>query len=123
MVRPAAAQAARAAAARPVVKLVGSPVVAAERAALQADVAAQEESRADAAVVAAAETSDAAVLNCDDRRSHRTLNPRSSFYPPISVFRLLAQSPCARPAALTLSRERGNREPDTAKAPIDRMSA
>jgi hypothetical protein len=82
MARPAGAQAVLAAAARLAVKLVGSR--AAAPAALQADAVA---SQADAAVVAAAETLGAAVLNCDDRRLRRTLNPRSSFYPPLLVFR------------------------------------
>lgn len=119
MERPAAAQAVLLAAAQPVVKLAGSQ--AAAPAALQADAAALVAWQAGAEAAVAAETLGAAAWKNDDRRSRRTLNPRSSFYPPLSVFRRSAQSPCAKPAALTLSRERGNREPDTAKGarPLD----
>jgi hypothetical protein len=80
MARPVAAQAVRSAVALLVVKPADSR--AAAPAALQADAAALVASLAGAVVVAAAETLGAAALNCGDQRSRRTLNPRSSFYPP-----------------------------------------
>ena len=55
--------------------------LAAVRVALPEDAAVQAALPADA-VAAPAAMSDAAGWNCGDRRLRRTLNPRSSFYPP-----------------------------------------
>jgi hypothetical protein len=81
MARPVAAQAVPLAAAPRAVKQAGS--LAAAPAALQADAVASQAGAAVAAVVSLG----AAVLKSGVRRLRRTLNPRSSFYPPPSVFR------------------------------------
>jgi hypothetical protein len=75
------ARAAQPAVAQLVVKQAGSRAVEA-RAALRVGAAARAASLADAAAEVVAETLGAAALNCGGRRSRRTLNPRSSFYPP-----------------------------------------
>jgi hypothetical protein len=80
MAQQAAAQVAQRAAASLVAMQAGSR--AAALGVLRADVAARAALRADAAVVVAAAMSDAKAPFRDGRRLRRTLNPRSSFYPP-----------------------------------------